>query len=94
VPPLVKQVYKPKQSEEVQKMEVDPERTTSQDIIQIGSMDVHNGEDGKRPIVPNNKVVTSTPRVFAAANDHEASGSSSKSKYFLLRCCPLGLTRT
>jgi hypothetical protein len=54
VPPLVKQVYKPKQREEVQKMEVDPERTTGQDIIQIGSMDVPIGEDGKRPIVPNN----------------------------------------
>jgi hypothetical protein len=36
----MKQIYKPKQKEEVQKMEVDPERTTGQDIIQIGSMDV------------------------------------------------------
>jgi hypothetical protein len=66
----VKQVYKPKQKEEVQKMEVDPERT-SQDIIQIGSVDVHIGEDGKRLIVPNNKVVTSTLEVFTTANDHE-----------------------
>jgi hypothetical protein len=73
-------------------MEVDPERTTGQDIIHIGSMDVPIGEDGKRPIVPNNKVVTSTPEV--AANDHEASGSSSNSKYFLPRWCPPGLTRT
>jgi hypothetical protein len=73
-------------------MEVDPERTTSQDIIQIGSMDVPIVEDGKIPIVPNNKVVTSTPKV--AANDHEASGSSSNSKYFLPRWCPPGLTRT
>jgi hypothetical protein len=89
-PPPVRQVYKPKQREEVQKMEVDPERTTSQDIIQIGSMDVSIGEDGKRPIVPNNKFVTSTPEV--AANDHEASGSSSNSKYFLPRWCPPGLT--
>jgi hypothetical protein len=32
-PPPVKRVYKPKQSEEVQKMEVDPERTTCQDVI-------------------------------------------------------------
>jgi hypothetical protein len=40
VPPLVKQVYKPKQREEVQKMEGDPERTTGQDIIHIGSMGV------------------------------------------------------
>jgi hypothetical protein len=92
VPPLVRQVYKPKQREEVQKMEVDPERTTSKDIIHIGSMDVSIGEDGKRPIVPNNKVVTSTPEV--AANDHESSGSSSNSKYFLPRWCPPGLTRT
>jgi hypothetical protein len=91
-PPSVRQVYKPKQREEVKKMEVDPERTTCQDIIQIGSMDVSIGEDGKRPIVPNNKVVTSTPEV--TANDHEAGGSSSNSKYFLPRWCPPGLTRT
>jgi hypothetical protein len=56
-------------------------------------MDVPIGEDGKRPIVPKNKVVTSTPEVVAA-NDHEASGSSSNSKYFLPRWCPPGLTRT
>jgi hypothetical protein len=91
-PPPVKQVYKPKQREEVQKMEVDPERTTGQDIIHIGSMDVPIGEDGKRLIVPNNKGVTSTPEV--AGNDHEASGSSSDSKYFLPRWCPPGLTHT
>jgi hypothetical protein len=73
-------------------MEVDPKRTTGQDIIQIGSMDVSIEEDGKRPIVPNNKVVISTPEV--AANDHEASGSSSNSKYLLPRWCPPGLTHT
>jgi hypothetical protein len=90
----MKQVYKLKQKEEVQKMEVVPKRTTGQDIIRIGSMDVPIGEDGKRLIVPNNKVVTSTPGVFATANDHEASGSGSNSKYFLQRWCPPGLTRT
>jgi hypothetical protein len=92
MPPPVKQVYKPKQREEVQKMEVAPERTTGQDIIQIVPIDVSIGEDGKRPIVPNNKVVTSAPEV--AVNDHEAGGSSSNSKYFLPRWCPPGLTRT
>jgi hypothetical protein len=85
-PPRVNQVYKPKQREEVQKMEVDPERTTGQDIIQIGSMDVPIGEDGKRLIVPNNKVVTSTREV--STNDHEASGSISNSNYFLPRWRP------
>jgi hypothetical protein len=55
-------------------------------------MDVSIGEDGKRPIVPNNKVVTSTPE--AAANDHEACGSSSNSKYFFPRWCPPRWTRT
>jgi hypothetical protein len=74
-------------------MEVDLERTTGQDIIQIGSMDLPIGEDGKRPIVPNNKVVTSTPEVVAAT-DHGASGSGSNSKYFLPRWCPPGLIRT
>jgi hypothetical protein len=73
-------------------MEVNPERTTGQDIIQIGPMDVPIGENGKRMIVPNNKVVTSTPEI--ATNDHEASGNSSNSKYFLPRWCPPGLTRT
>jgi hypothetical protein len=55
-------------------------------------MGVPIGEDGKRPIVPNNKVVTSTPEV--AANNHEASGSSSNSKYFLPRWCLPGSTHT
>jgi hypothetical protein len=91
-PPLVNQVYKPKQREEVQKMEVDPERTTDQDVIKIGSMGVLIGEHGRRPIATNNKVVTSTLEVVA--NDHEASGSSSNSKYFMPRWCPPGLTRT
>jgi hypothetical protein len=94
MPPSVKQVYKLKQKEEVKKMEVDPKRTTSQDIIQIGSMEVPIAENGKRLIVPNNKVVTSTLGMFAAANDHEASGSGSNFKYFLPRWCPPGLTRT
>jgi hypothetical protein len=52
------------------------------------------GKDDKRQIIPNNKVVTSTPGMFATTNDHEDSGSGSNSKYFLLRWCPPGLTRT
>jgi hypothetical protein len=48
------QVYKPKiREEEVEKMDVDLERTTSQDIIQIGTMDVPVEKDGKRPVALN-----------------------------------------
>jgi hypothetical protein len=57
-------------------------------------MDVPIGDSSKRLIVPNNKVVTLTTRASTAANDHEASGSGSSSKYFLPRWCPLRLTRT
>jgi hypothetical protein len=59
MPPPVKHVYKTKQREEMQKMEVDPERTTGQNIIQIRSMDVLIREDGKRLIIPNIQVMTS-----------------------------------
>jgi hypothetical protein len=48
----------------------------------------------KDRLFQNNKVVTSTPKVFVVANDHKASGSGSNSKYFLPRWSPPGLTRT
>jgi hypothetical protein len=48
---LVKLVYRPKQKEEVLRMDIDLERTTNRDVIQTGSMDVPIGEDGKGPIV-------------------------------------------
>jgi hypothetical protein len=75
-------------------MDVDPERTTSQDIIKIGMMDVPIEKDGKRPVVLNDQVWTSVQKGYVATNDHEASGSSSNSKYLLLRWCPPGLTHT
>jgi hypothetical protein len=56
-------VYKPKiGEEEVEKMDVDPERTTSQDIIQIRTMDVAVDKDKKRPTVLNDQVETSLKR--------------------------------
>jgi hypothetical protein len=89
-----KKVYKPKiREEEVQKMDVDPQRTTSFDIIHIGTMNVPIEGSGKRPIVPNNQVVTPTQK-GSIANDHEASGSKSHPKCFLPRWCPPGLTHT
>jgi hypothetical protein len=75
-------------------MNVNLERTTSQDIIQIGSMNVPIKDNGKRPIVSNNKVVTLISRTSTAANNHEASRSGFNSKYFLPRWCPSGLKYT
>jgi hypothetical protein len=74
-------------------VDIDPERTTGLDIIQIGAMNVPVEESGKRPVVPNNQVVTSTQK-GSVANDHEASGSKSRPEYFLPRWCPPGLTHT
>jgi hypothetical protein len=90
-----KQVYKPKIIEEkVEEIDVDPERTTNQDIIQIGTMDVPVEKDCKRPVVLNDQVGTSSQKGFVATSDHEASGSGSNSRYFLPRWCPPSLTHT
>jgi hypothetical protein len=76
-------VYKPKiREEEVQEMDIDPERTTSLDFIQIGTMNVPIGGSGKRSVVPNNQVVTPTQKGSVASNDHEASGSKSRLECF------------
>jgi hypothetical protein len=75
-------------------MNIDLERTTSFDIIQIGTMDVPIEKSGKGPIVMNNQVVTPTQKGYVAANDHEASGSKSRLEYFLPRWSPPGLTHT
>jgi hypothetical protein len=74
-------VYKPEIKEEkVAKMDVDTERTTSQDIIQIGTRDFLVEKDGKRLVVLNDQVGTSAQKGSATTNDHEASGSGSNSK--------------
>jgi hypothetical protein len=87
-------VYRPKiREEEVQKMYIDPERTTGLDIIQIGTMNVPVEESGKRPVVPSNPVVTPTQK-GSVGNDHEASRSKSHPECFLPRWCPPGLTHT
>jgi hypothetical protein len=87
-------VYKPKiREEEVQEMDIDPERTSGLDIIQIGTMNVPVEESGKRPVVPSNQVVTPTQK-GSIADDHEASGSKSRPECFFPRWCPPGLTHT
>jgi hypothetical protein len=74
-------------------MDIDPERTTGLNIIQIGTMNVPVEGSGKRPVVPNNQVVKLTQK-GSVANDHEASRSKSRPDYFLPRWCPPGLTHT
>jgi hypothetical protein len=53
-------------------MDVDPKRTTSLDIIQIGTMNVPIEGSGKTMVVLNNQVVTPTQK-GSVANDHEAT---------------------
>jgi hypothetical protein len=73
-------------------MDVNPKRTTSQDVIQIGTMGIPVKKDGKRPFVLNDQVGTYTQNGSIVTNDHEASGSGSNSKYFLQRWYPPVLT--
>jgi hypothetical protein len=50
-------VYRPKiREEEVQEMDIDPEWTTGLDIIQIGTLNVLVEENGKRSVVPSNRL--------------------------------------
>jgi hypothetical protein len=65
-------------------MDINPEMTTILDIIQIGTMNIPVEGSGKRPIVPNNQVVTLTQK-GSVANDDEASGSKSRLECFLPR---------
>jgi hypothetical protein len=77
-----KKVYKPKiREEEVQGMDIDPERTTGLDIIQIGTMNIPVEGGGKGPIVLNDQVVTPTQK-GSVANNNEASGSKSRPECF------------
>ena len=72
----LKKVYKSKiREEEVQKMDIDPERTTSLDIIQIGTMNVPVEKGGKRPVVPDNQVMTPNQEGSVDTDDHEANKS-------------------
>jgi hypothetical protein len=90
----LKKVYKLKiREEEVQEMDINPERTTNLDIIQIGTMNITIEGSGKRPVVSNDHVVTLTQK-GSIVNDHEASGSKSRPECLLPRWCPPGLTHT
>lgn len=81
-PPLVKQVYRVKRKDEdVQPMNVDPERTTSNDIIQIGTAKVMIKDVGKPSFVIGDSVCPSVQDV-PKANNNKANSCNTTSEYF------------
>ncbi|HET7713776.1 MAG TPA: hypothetical protein VFK94_05970, partial [Patescibacteria group bacterium] len=87
-----RRLWQPKKKEEVvQKMDIDSERTTGLDVIQIGTMNISLEDKAEGPILIEESVKKPTP-VISAANDHETN--SNKSQFFLPKWCPPGLTRT
>ena len=91
--PSPRQEYHVKEKKnEVQPMQVDPERTTTNNVIQIEDMDVVVNEVGKGPTVIGNSIDPSIQKLIMVS-DHESS-SSSTAKYIQPRWCPLGLTHT
>ncbi|TKC12035.1 hypothetical protein FA727_23635, partial [Robertmurraya kyonggiensis] len=78
-----RQVYRPKRKEEVQSMDVDSERTTEFDIIQVGTMDV-----------PIEKSLAMKPTSSEKTVEDQGASTSKVQQRFLPRWCPEGLTRT
>jgi hypothetical protein len=74
-------------------MQVDTGKTTTNDVMQIGDVNVDVKDVAKGPIVVGNQVNSSVPK-SVMGNDHGASSSSSTERYFQPRWCPLGFTHT
>ena len=72
---------------------IDLEKVKADAVIQIGDIKVAVEDVSKRPMV-SGKLVNCPVQRPIMANDRKASSSSSMSKYFQPRWCPLGLTRT
>ena len=74
-------------------MQVDFRKTTADDVVKIGDVNVVVKDVGKKPMVFGKSAQPdSQKRVLA--NDHEASSSSSASKYHQPRWCPPGLSHS
>ena len=87
----LKQEYRINQKEsEAQPMQVDSEKTTTDNVAKVGDVNVVIKDVGKRPMVFG-KSVKSDAQKPMLVNDHEAS-SSSASKYHQPRWCPPGLS--
>ena len=74
-------------------MQIDSGKTTADDIVKIGDVNVVVKDVGKKPMVFGKSAQTdSQKRVLA--NDHKASSSGSASKYHQPRWCPPGLSHS
>ena len=72
-------------------MQVDSGKTTSDEIVKVGDVNVVIKDVGKKPMVFGKSAQTN-PQKQVLANDHEASSSNSASKYHQPRWCPPGLS--
>jgi len=74
-------------------MQVDSRKTTADEIVKVGDVNVVIKDVGKKPMVFGKSAqINSQKRVLA--KDHEASSSGSANKYHQHRWCPLGLNHS
>src|SRR6185437_14426143 len=74
-------------------IQVDSGKTTTDDVVKIRDVNVVVKDVGKKPMVFGKSAQTN-PQKQVLANDHEASSSSSTSKYHQPRWCPPGLSHS
>ena len=86
-------MYRVKENKKEIQSTADSEKIIADAVMQIGNIKVAVTESGTRPMVLGKSVDTSVQRPIMA-DDHEASSSTTTSKYFQPRWCPPGLTRT
>jgi len=82
-----------KREEDVQPMQVDSGKTTTDDVVKIGDVNVVVKDIGKKPMVFG-KSAQNDSQKRVLANDHEASSSGSANKYHQPRWCPPGLSHS
>ena len=87
-----KQEYRVKKMEgEVQPMQVDSRKTTTDEVVKVGNVNVVIKDVGKKPMVFG-KSAQNDSQKHVLANDHEASSSGPANKYHQSRWCPPGLS--
>ena len=72
---------------------MDSGKTTTDDVVKIGDVNVVVKDVGKKPMVFG-KLAQTDSQKRVLANDHEASSSGSASKYHQPRWCPPGLSHS